>query len=44
MAELALYDQEIAYLATEDYARATREAYANERRIVERLGLARSGG
>ena len=42
--ELALYDQELAYLNTADYTRATREAYANERRVVERLGLAREGG
>ena len=42
--ELALYDQELAYLNTADYTRATREAYASERRVVERLGLAREGG
>ncbi len=41
--ELALYDQELAYLGTEDYARANREAFASERKIVERLGLAKSG-
>lgn len=40
VAELALYDQELAYLGPADYARANREAFANERRIVERLGLA----
>ncbi len=44
LAELAKYDQELAYLSPEDYGRAMREAYANERRTVERLGLARQGG
>jgi tripartite-type tricarboxylate transporter receptor subunit TctC len=39
--ELAKYDQELAYLGPDDYARAMREAYDGERRIVERLGLAR---
>lgn len=43
LAELAKYDQEIAYLAAEDYGRAMREAYAAEKRNVERLGLARGG-
>jgi tripartite-type tricarboxylate transporter receptor subunit TctC len=38
--ELALFDQELAYLGTEDYGRALRVAYENERRVVERLGLA----
>jgi tripartite-type tricarboxylate transporter receptor subunit TctC len=42
VAELAKYDQELAYLPPEDYARAMREAYAAEKRAVERLGLARS--
>ena len=42
--ELALYDQDLAYLGPEDYAHANREAFANERKIVERLGLAKSGG
>lgn len=41
LAELERYDQELAYLNTEDYGRAMREAYASEKRIVERLGLAR---
>jgi len=40
LAELALYDQEIAYLGPEDYARSLRAAYEQERRVVERLGLA----
>ena len=44
VAELALYDQDLAYLGTEDYARANREAFATERKIVDRLGLAKSGG
>ncbi len=39
IAELAKYEQELAYLGSEDYGRAMREASANERRIVERLGL-----
>jgi len=42
LAELARYDQELAYLGPEDYGRAMREAYEGERRTVERLGLARS--
>jgi len=41
IAELAKYDQELAYLGPEDYARAMREAYQAERRAVERLGLVR---
>ena len=41
IAELAKYDQEPAYLGPEDYARAMREAYAQEKKNVERLGLAR---
>ncbi len=41
LAELERYDQEVAYLGPEDYGRAMREAYAAERRVVERLGLAR---
>ena len=44
VAELALYDQDLAYLGPEDYAHANREAFANERKIVERLGLGKSGG
>lgn len=44
IAELAKYDQEIAYLGPADYGRALREAYAAEKRNVDRLGLARSGG
>src|SRR5262245_51390601 len=41
IAELARYDQELAYLGPDDYARVMRDAYQQERRIVERLGLAR---
>lgn len=41
VAELAKYDQELAYLGPEDYGRAMRAAYEAERRAVERLGLAK---
>lgn len=41
VAELERYDQDLAYLGPDDYGRAMREAYAAERRTVERLGLAR---
>lgn len=43
LAELARYDQELSYLGSEDYGRAMREAFAAEKRAVERLGLARGG-
>jgi tripartite-type tricarboxylate transporter receptor subunit TctC len=43
LAELARYDQELAYLGPEDYGLAMRQAYEAERRTVERLGLARQG-
>jgi tripartite-type tricarboxylate transporter receptor subunit TctC len=39
IAELNRYDQELAYLGPEDYGRAMREAYAAEKRAVEKLGL-----
>jgi tripartite-type tricarboxylate transporter receptor subunit TctC len=42
VAELAKYDQDLAYLGPEDYGRAMKEAYAAERAAVERLGLARA--
>ena len=42
IAELAKLDQEPAYLGSEDYGRAMREAFANERRIVEKLGLGKA--
>ena len=41
-AELAKYDQELVYLGPQDYARALKSAYENERRAAERLGLARA--
>jgi tripartite-type tricarboxylate transporter receptor subunit TctC len=41
IAELAKYDQELAYLGPEDYAQAMRDTFQAERRVVERLGLAR---
>ncbi|MCD6077927.1 MAG: hypothetical protein K0R89_1865 [Ramlibacter sp.] len=44
IAELARFDQEIAYLDSADYGRSMREAYAAERRAVERLGLAVAPG
>jgi tripartite-type tricarboxylate transporter receptor subunit TctC len=36
VAELARYDQEVAYLGSADYARSMREAFAAEQRAVER--------
>ena len=41
--EIAKYDQELAYLGPAEYEAACREAFAKERLIVERLGLARHG-
>jgi tripartite-type tricarboxylate transporter receptor subunit TctC len=41
VAELARYEQEPNYLDSKDYGAALKEAYANERRNVERLGLAK---
>jgi tripartite-type tricarboxylate transporter receptor subunit TctC len=43
LAELERYDQSLAYLGPDDYGRAMRDAYAAEKRTVERLGLARGG-
>jgi tripartite-type tricarboxylate transporter receptor subunit TctC len=43
VAELAKYDQQLDYLGPEDYGRAMREAFAAEKRTVERLGLGRGG-
>ena len=40
LAELALFDQELAYLGPEAYGRALRAAYEHERSVVDRLGLA----
>ena len=42
VAELTRHDQEVAYLGPADYGRVMREAYAAEKAIVERLGLAGS--
>jgi tripartite-type tricarboxylate transporter receptor subunit TctC len=42
--ELAKYDQEIAYLGPDDYARACREQYTKERLAAERLGAVRVPG
>jgi tripartite-type tricarboxylate transporter receptor subunit TctC len=36
VAELARYDQEVAYLGSSDYGRSMREAFDNERRAAER--------
>jgi tripartite-type tricarboxylate transporter receptor subunit TctC len=44
IAELAKFDQEVAYLGSADYGRSMREAFAAERRAVERLGLALAPG
>ncbi len=41
VAELAKYEQEPNYLDAADYGRALREAYAAEKRNVERLGLSK---
>jgi tripartite-type tricarboxylate transporter receptor subunit TctC len=41
IAELAKSDQELAYLGPADYAKACREAFAAEKKVVDRLGLAR---
>ena len=43
VAELAKYDQELAYLDAEDYGRSLREGFAAEKRAVERLGLNKGG-
>ena len=40
LAELALFDQELAYLGPEDYGRALRVGFEHERQVVDRLGLA----
>ncbi|SDE43444.1 Tripartite-type tricarboxylate transporter, receptor component TctC [Variovorax sp. CF079] len=41
--ELAKYDQEIDYLGPEAYAQSCREIFAQERAMVDKLGLARAG-
>ena len=38
-AVLTKFDQELAYLNTEDYARHAREQIDEQRRLVEELGL-----
>lgn len=43
LAELAKYDQTLAYLGPEDFGRHMRDAYAVEKQTVERLGLAKGG-
>jgi tripartite-type tricarboxylate transporter receptor subunit TctC len=43
IAEMAKFEQQPLYLNSEDYGRAMREAFAAEKLIVERLGLARPG-
>ena len=40
LAELAIYDQELAYLGPDDYGRMLRAGFETERKVVERLGLA----
>ena len=42
VAELAKYDQEPAYLGSDDYGRAMKDSFAAERRVVERMGLAKA--
>jgi len=44
LAELQKYDLEPAYLGSADYARACRVAFAEEKKIVDRLGLHRASG
>jgi tripartite-type tricarboxylate transporter receptor subunit TctC len=44
VAELAKYDQEPAYLNSEDYGRSMREVFAMERRAVEKQGLGKGMG
>jgi tripartite-type tricarboxylate transporter receptor subunit TctC len=43
VAELAKYDQELAYLDAEDYGRSLKEGFAGEKRVVERMGLNKGG-
>ena len=42
VAELAKYDQEPAYLGSDDYGRAMKDTFAAERKVVERMGLAKA--
>ena len=41
--ELSKYDQEVDYLGPDAYAQSCREIFAQERAIVEKLGLTRTG-
>jgi tripartite-type tricarboxylate transporter receptor subunit TctC len=41
IAEVAKYDQELAYLGSEDYAKFARTAYAKEKQWAEKFGLLR---
>lgn len=41
LAELAKYDQQIAYLGPVEYAQALREAFTREKQIVDRFGQTR---
>jgi tripartite-type tricarboxylate transporter receptor subunit TctC len=41
IAEVAKYDQELAYLGSEDYAKFARSAYAKEKQWAEKFGLLR---
>jgi tripartite-type tricarboxylate transporter receptor subunit TctC len=41
IAEVAKYDQELAYLGSEDYAKFARIAYAKEKQWAEKFGLLR---
>jgi tripartite-type tricarboxylate transporter receptor subunit TctC len=43
VAELAKYDQDVAYLGPEEYGRSMRAAYAAERRSAEQLAPTRGG-
>ena len=43
IAELARYDQLLDYLGPEDYGGAMREAFAAEKRTVDRLGIGKGG-
>lgn len=41
VAELAVFDQELNYLGPQEYGRALKLAYEAERKVVERMGLAK---
>jgi tripartite-type tricarboxylate transporter receptor subunit TctC len=44
LAELAKYDQELAYLGPSDYAQAMQAAFDKEKEVVQRLGLGSGSG